>query len=487
MEFIYSNYTSSIQNLGSEVYSKLTGSLSWSANSGIISRMDVVPQSGSLYLLELNTNLTIWNHIKHFFRFDDFRTYLGNNSYNVLEFHKVKDADTDSLILGEGFYGFFEELSSSMAQSNISTSLHLDNDESHVSYETSANTTYRLYNSFPSNRSLLHDITMNKMDMRNALGSSYFPPTASDLSSFSWDNSSNYPDLVIKETEKDASTGIYFFDSGELSNYNSTLWNFRSSSQAYAEKFIVSDRVNDFGIQMTSHFIIDNSNIFDVNQSTNNLYYHLQNPIKGNLTPFTSLNIGNVSSSWTALNVESMVDSVLSGDSKVEMSDGSFKTISTLSRGDVIKQYTTDDSIKYMDSMYSGNFDCVYNTSATNAITSSITNSTTLTAVNKTVECLLPAKSSNMITIDGKIKIGKHGSILTKPQSESNYRMNAVSDLIHNNFSILDSDGNSQTISTGSISDSNSIFDSYKIIFDGDTNHYQTRFFNVEGYLVLEC
>ncbi len=65
--------------------------------------------------------------------------------------------------------------------------------------------------------------------------------------------------------------------------------------------------------------------------------------------------------------------------------------------------------------------------------------------------------------------------------------MNAVSDLIQNNFSILDSGGNSQTISTGSISDSNSIFDSYKIIFDGDTNHYQKRFFNIEGYLVLEC
>ena len=50
MEFIYSNYTSSIDSSTIQIYSEVTNSLDI-GNNGILSRLDLVPQSGSLTLL----------------------------------------------------------------------------------------------------------------------------------------------------------------------------------------------------------------------------------------------------------------------------------------------------------------------------------------------------------------------------------------------------------------------------------------------------
>ena len=51
MEFIYSNYTSSIDSSTIQIYSEVTNSLDIGNNAGILSRLDLVPQSGSLTLL----------------------------------------------------------------------------------------------------------------------------------------------------------------------------------------------------------------------------------------------------------------------------------------------------------------------------------------------------------------------------------------------------------------------------------------------------
>ena len=74
------------------------------------------------------------------------------------------------------------------------------------------------------------------------------------------------------------------------------------------------------------------------------------------------------------------------------------------------------------------------------------------------------------------------------PNGESNYRMVAVHELIQDSFVLLNNSGNDSSNITTDMVDSNSnTFNSIKIIFDGDTNHYQKRFFNINGYLVLEA
>mgnify|MGYP003118905997 FL=1 len=91
MEFIYSNYTSSVETLTNQFYSDLTGSLGWSANSGIISRLDLLPQSGSLSVLEVNTLTALWGHNRNRFDFTKFTNHLTSNNYNNLEFHEEKN------------------------------------------------------------------------------------------------------------------------------------------------------------------------------------------------------------------------------------------------------------------------------------------------------------------------------------------------------------------------------------------------------------
>ena len=62
-----------------------------------------------------------------------------------------------------------------------------------------------------------------------------------------------------------------------------------------------------------------------------------------------------------------------------------------------------------------------------------------------------------------------------------------VNSLIQNNFTVLNSDGESVTINTSNITESDSDLTAYKLIFDGDSNHFEKRFLNVEGYLTMEC
>ena len=127
-------------------------------------------------------------------------------------------------------------------------------------------------------------------------------------------------------------------------------------------------------------------------------------------------------------------------------------------------------------------------TSSVSQNTSGISNSTSLSTESKTVHKLVPIVNNDLVTIDSKVKIAKYGSIFAKPNGESNYRMVAVHELIQDSFVLLNNSGNDSSNITTDMVDSNSnTFNSIKIIFDGDTNHYQKRFFNINGYLVLEA
>ena len=119
--------------------------------------------------------------------------------------------------------------------------------------------------------------------------------------------------------------------------------------------------------------------------------------------------------------------------------------------------------------------------------TSSISDSSTLQTEDVTVLNILPMSLPDLVTIDSKIKISKWGSLFAKPNGESNYRMVDVNSLIQNNFAVLNSDGESVTINTSNITESDSDLIAYKLIFDGDSKHFEKRFLNVEGYLTMEC
>jgi len=491
MEFIYSNYTSSVETLTNQFYSDLTGSLGWGANSGMFSRLDLVPQSGSLSVLEANTLIALWGHTRNRLDFTNFKSYLNSNNYNKLEFHEEKNIGN--------LYTIYEHLSSSLATSNISSSLYLYGKGVNptVNIETDTNTTYKLYNIFPANSSSLHHVTKDKQIMRNTLTGSYFAESTSQLDDVKWTTSSAFPDLVVKKGFTDNGNGIFFFDFSELTNYNSEVWNvWTGSYQAFAERYIDSDSFNGFSVVMGSHAIVGNDSVITANNYPNNNYNVQLKPIKGNSNPFLDFNLndgvvddfGNVSQSWSLPNVESIIETKLYSDCDIEMSDGSTKKISNLSIGDSVKCYATSDSVKYMESFYSDYFNVLHLTSSVGQNTSGISNSTSLSTESKTIHKLVPIVNNDLVTIDSKVKIGKYGSIFAKPNGESNYRMVAVHELIQDSFVLLNNSGNDTSNITTAMVDSNSnTFNSIKIIFDGDTNHYQKRFLNINGYLVLEA
>ena len=124
MEFIYSNYTSSIDSSTIQVYSEVTTSLDIGNNAGILSRLDLIPQSGSLTLLEANTVIGLWGHINHQFDFSNFVTRLNSGNYNSVDFHEEENPAQ--------LYPFYNSLSSSLSTNDISSSLVLQKSGSFI-------------------------------------------------------------------------------------------------------------------------------------------------------------------------------------------------------------------------------------------------------------------------------------------------------------------------------------------------------------------
>ena len=490
MEFIYSNYTSSIDSSTIQIYSEVTNSLDIGSNAGILSRLDLVPQSGSLTLLEANTLLGLWGHTNHQFDFSNFVTRLNSGNYNSVDFHEEENPAQ--------LYPFYNSLSSSLSTNDISSSLvlHESLTNPYITKETDTSTTYKLYNIFPSNTSLLHRATADKKIMRSTFSSNFFSPTSSLLSySNQWSTSSDYPDLVIKKGDIDNSQGVFYFNYSELVNHDPDNWEtYKDYNKTYAEKYIHSDQYKNFSVVIGSYGIVDESNVMTINNHSKLLYNYLNNPIQLGSSPFEELDsgvltLGNVSSSWNRPDIELTAFSKLSGDTKVEKTDGSFVSISSLSVGDSVKCYTTDDTIKYLDTYVDTNFVANFSTSSQwiTESSSSISDSSTLQTENVTILNILPMSLPDLVTIDSKIKISKWGSLFAKPNGESNYRMVDVNNLIQNNFAVLNSDGESVTINTSNITESDSDLTAYKLIFDGDSKHFEKRFLNVEGYLTMEC
>ena len=125
-------------------------------NAGILSRLDLVPQSGSLTLLEANTLIGLWGHLNHQFDFSNFVTRLNNGNYSSVDFHEEENPAQ--------LYPFYSSLSSSLSSNNISSSLvlHESFTNPYITKEVDSSTTYKLYNIFPSNTSLLHRQPMIK-------------------------------------------------------------------------------------------------------------------------------------------------------------------------------------------------------------------------------------------------------------------------------------------------------------------------------------
>ena len=196
----------------------------------IVCSFDWIPSSGSLKLLEINTNIFLggWHKPEDYSDFSALTTWCNSKSIEEVKVHHNQYSWYANDYLGNPIKGVSDEvqtkLSASLATQNISCSLYIDaNDYPDGLTEIDSSTVLDLRVGTSTN-SKLDYMCINKDNLRGYLGSigsgSLMAETGSDQ--IQNHNADGIADYLWKITTRDQQLGISFFES---SSYSSSISN----------------------------------------------------------------------------------------------------------------------------------------------------------------------------------------------------------------------------------------------------------------------
>ena len=200
----------------------------------IVCSFDWIPSSGSLKLLEMNTNTLLggWHKPEDYLDFSALTTWCDSKSIEEVKIHHNQYSWYDEDYSGKAVKGVSDEvqtkLSASLATQNISCSMYVDaNDYPDGLTEIDSSTVLDLRVGTSVNSKLDYMCT-NKDNLRGYLGSigssSLMAETGSDQ--IQNHNADGIPDYLWKITTRDQQLGVSFFES---SSYSSSISNDTSS------------------------------------------------------------------------------------------------------------------------------------------------------------------------------------------------------------------------------------------------------------------
>jgi hypothetical protein len=207
----------------------------------IVCSFDWIPSSGSLKLLEMNTNVLLggWHKPEDYLDFSALTTWCNSKSIEEVKIHANQYSWYDEDYLDNIIKGFSDEvqtkLSASLATQNISCSYYIDaNSYPDDLTEIDSSTVLDLRLGTSAN-SKLDYMCINKDNLRGYLGSigsgSLMSETGS--SQIQNHNADGIPDYLWKITTRDQQLGVSFFES---SSYSSSI----------------SNEINSLGIELDS-------------------------------------------------------------------------------------------------------------------------------------------------------------------------------------------------------------------------------------------
>ena len=457
MIFNYDTYSGSLKTqtltIGDELFNKFYGS--YPANMGELLSVDWQPSSGSLWLLEINTDILLANTITVFqtgFDCDAISSFVSSSGYNKLHFVKSSYENFES---GDYNPYFLSEFSASVVGHDLTyTSSFIVplTDESNdllTSGIASDSTTFYLVNTPLSNADRntvdagIFHLSRNKTNFDTFASESghynWLPSASSWVSnSISFQTNTDFPDVVIKEASQDVGNGLTFIN-------DSTDSSFTASSHDYVQQFIQPDvDSNGYPISMKGIAMVHSGSSLWLRPSDSLPYWH-------DNVKYTTSGSNEYDFTYTG------TVGIFGSDTKVAMSDGSWKNIQSIVVDDEVFCGYKSDSIdghmrktKLRDDQY---------LEGSNESWRSFEESNLegLSIVSSLVSNIGNYKYRKWCTINGSLEVSPVESLLVKDGSDSKYKFKesrniTTSDkLVHSDKS--DVDITSVTLNSGSLKD----------------------------------
>jgi len=482
MIFNYDTYSGSLKTqtltIGDELSNKFYGS--YPANMGELLSVDWQPSSGNLWLLEINTCILLANTITVFqtgFDCDAISSFVSSSGYNKLHFVKSSYENFES---GDYNPYFLSEFSASVVSHGLTyTSSFIEplTDESNdllTSGIASDSTTFYLVNTPLSNADRdtvdagIFHLSRNKANFDTFASESghynWLPSASSWVSNPTFQANTDFPDVVVKDPAQDVGNGLTFIN-------DSTDSSFVASSHDYVQQFIEPDvDSNGYPISMKGIALVHSGSSLWLRPSDSLPYWH-------DNVKYTTSGSNEYDFTYTG------TVGIFGSDTKVAMSDGSWKNIQSIVVDDEVFCGYKSDSIdghmritKFLDDQY---------LSGSNESWRSFEESNLegLSIVSSSVSNIGNYKYRKWCTINGSLEVSPVESLLVKDGSDSKYKFKesrniTTSDkLVHSDKS--DVDITSVTLNSGSLKD----FYSFSLT-DQDNYFVSQSMVTIQHYLV---
>jgi hypothetical protein len=456
MIFNYDTYSGSLKTqtltIGDELSNKFYGS--YPANMGELLSVDWHPSSGSSWLLEINTDILLANTITVFqsgFDCDAISSFVSSSGYNKLHFVKSSYENFES---GDYNPYFLSEFSASVVShgliytSSFITPLTGESNDLLTSGIASDSTTFYLVNTPLSNADRntvdagIFHLSRNKANFDTFASESghynWLPSASSWVSNPTFQANTDFPDVVIKEASQDAGNGLTFIN-------DSTDSSFTASSHDYVQQFIQPDvDSNGYPISMKGIVMVHSGSSLWLRPSDSLPYWHenVKYTTSGS-NEYDFTNTGTVG--------------IFGSDTKVAMSDGSWKNIQSIVVDDEVFCGYKSDSIdghmritKLRDDQYLSGLNESWRSFEESNLEG-------LSIVSSSVSNISNHKYRKWCTINGNLEVSPVESLLVKDGSDSKYKFKesrniTTSDkLVHSDKS--DVDITSVTLNSGSLKD----------------------------------
>jgi len=533
MIFNYETYSSSFKEnsltIGDKLSNKFYGS--YPANYGELVTCDWQPSSGSLWLLELNTDIYLANAltiIQSGFDCDAISSFVSNSGYDKL--HYVKSA-FENFELGDYNPYFLSELSASVVSHGLTYTssfvsprtsgsngllrslltgsadgvLHAgepgwpgDDDTAWFMGIGEDTSTFYLVNTPLSNADrdtvdagifhLSRDKSRFDTFISESGHSNWLPSASSWVSPPTfYSNDASLPDVVIKDPTQDCKAGLTF--KGDRTSVD-------TGSVEYAQQFVVPDvDSNGYPIIMKGMMMIRSGSDVDHWNDTD-VYISSSiwlRPLDG--LPYWSMNAKYVTSGSDFSFSPSQNPPVFGIGTQVAMSDGSWKNIESVAVGEeVLCGYKTDSIDGLMRVTKTPGVDDQL-ASGSNEIWRSFSESNLddMLVISSSVSNICKYKCRKWCTINGHLEVSLVESLLVKDGSDSNYKFKesrniTTSDkLVHSDKS--DVDITSVVISSGSVGDGipsiSDLKDFYSFTLTDQDNYFVSQSMAIIAHILI--
>ncbi len=450
-------YKTLLETKTKQVANLFTGSAYWDTeNEGMLYAMDWIPQSGSIKLLEMNTNIGLTGRMIACVDLEKLTSHITSSGHSTCTYHEdYLNLNIEPKRLDDSMDVFKQELSSSLSSSGCTyTHDYLLWDEV---IPTPSSTHYVLRQGHLN----YHDVDIlceNKTNFRNfctsSLGEDFFPAFGSSISS-SFSNPTNVPDVVIKDPTADMGVGVSFVDFTDDRNqiYN----NFN-----YVEEYIVPEIDNGrHRIFRTICLIGSGSYEYLTKNETYQINYRQFTTNSGSTT------IGSQTTNvYDSVNPRIWSTGHFPADTHVSMSDNTIKEIQNITPGEVVKSISITNYPSRDSEFISSDANTSWPQSSVDKgdWTGSLGD---LTATTSSVDSLVVVPAFRQYQINNGVKIASEECIMVHSESVCQYK--PVRDLIVGDKFV--SRGN-VTQSISSIDITNDVQLYYSLDLKDDNNYF---------------